>query len=100
MRVFAPYTELVDANTKCSTPLCRQPSSTVDRAVHVAVDVGERILDAVAHAGLGAEVHDSLEFLRGEETRHRLAVGEIELDEAKPRNASRLARRACFKVTS
>ena len=28
MFVFAPYTELVEAYTRCSTLLCRQPSST------------------------------------------------------------------------
>ena len=28
MFVLAPYTELVEAYTRCSTPLWRQPSST------------------------------------------------------------------------
>ncbi len=28
MFVFMPYTELVEANTRCSTELCRQPSRT------------------------------------------------------------------------
>ena len=79
--VFAPYTELVEANTRCSTPLCRQPSSTRHRALDVAVDVRERVLDAVAHAGLRAEVDHAREFLGGEQLRHAVAVGEIELDE-------------------
>ncbi len=36
------------------------------RALHVAVDVGERRFDAVAHAGLRTEVNHSLELLGGE----------------------------------
>src|SRR5689334_888851 len=51
------------------------------RALHVAVEVRERRLDAVAHAGLRAEVDDAREFLGGEQLRHSLAVGEIELHE-------------------
>jgi hypothetical protein len=54
------------------------------RAGDVAVDVGERGLNAVAHAGLRAEVDDSLELLAGEQLRHSVSVGEVELDELEP----------------
>ncbi len=57
------------------------------RALEVAVDVGERCLDAVAHAGLRGEVDHSRELLRGEQLRHTLAVGKIELDELEVRVA-------------
>ena len=71
------------------------------RALDVAVDVRERVLDAVAHAGLRAEVDDALEFLGGEQLRHAVAVGEVELDELEASDgACRTASRACFSVTS
>src|SRR4051794_5063763 len=51
------------------------------RALNIAVDVRERRLDAVANAGLRAEMNDASELLRCEQLCHRFAIGEIELDE-------------------
>ena len=36
----------------------------VEEAGHVAVDIGVRVPQRVAHAGLGGEVHDAIERLR------------------------------------
>ena len=57
----------------------------VGGADHVALDVGERVLDRVAHARLRGEVDHALELLAGEQLGHARAVREVELDEAEPR---------------
>jgi hypothetical protein len=54
----------------------------VHEADDVAVHVGVRILQRVAHPGLRREVDDTLELLFCEQRSHALAVGDIELDEA------------------
>src|SRR5688572_10668992 len=51
------------------------------RSLDVAIDVGERSLNAVPHAGLRTEVDDSLNFLGGEQLGHSVAIGEIKLHE-------------------
>jgi hypothetical protein len=51
------------------------------RAENIAVDVGERVLDAVAHARLRAEMHDAGEPLGGEQLGHALAIGKVDLGE-------------------
>ncbi len=48
------------------------------RALHVAVGVGVRCLDAVTDTSLRTEVDYAVEFLPGEELRHAVAVGQIE----------------------
>ena len=57
----------------------------VREADDVAVDVGKRILQRVAHAGLRREVNHALELLAREQLRHPRPVGEIQLDEAEVR---------------
>ncbi len=54
----------------------------VGEADDVALDVGMRILQRVADAGLGGQVDHLVEFLGGEQGLHAWAVGDIELDEA------------------
>jgi len=54
----------------------------VQRADHVAVHVDVRVLDRVAHAGLGAEVNHPVEALRPEQGLHTLAIGQVEEHEA------------------
>ena len=51
-------------------------------ADEVGIEIGLRILDREAHAGLGAEMDDALETALGEEPGHAVAVGEVELFEA------------------
>lgn len=50
----------------------------VGKADDIAVDVGERVLDGVAHACLGSEVNHSLRLMGGEAVFHRLAVGKVD----------------------
>ena len=57
----------------------------VQRADDVAVDVGVRVLERVAHARLRGEVDHALELLAREQRRHARAVGEVELHEAEAR---------------
>jgi hypothetical protein len=57
----------------------------VQRAADVAAHVGVRILQRVAHARLGCQMHHPREFLAGEELRHGRVVGKIELDGAELR---------------
>jgi hypothetical protein len=45
----------------------------------VRVDVGVRVLQGVANAGLGGEVHDAVEPLAREERRDGRAVGDVEV---------------------
>ena len=54
----------------------------VHEADDVAVDIGMRVFDRVAHAGLGGEVDDAVEFFFGEELFDALAIGDIHLHEA------------------
>jgi hypothetical protein len=51
------------------------------RALQVAVDVGERRFDAVAHAGLRAEMDHALGLLVREHLGDAVAIGEVELHE-------------------
>ncbi len=44
----------------------------------VAIDVGERVLDGVAHASLGGEVDDTLRLMSGEGCFHCLTVDEVD----------------------
>ena len=53
----------------------------VQRADDVGVDVGMRVLQPVADAGLGAEMNDPLRPSFGEEPLHAGAVGEVQLVE-------------------
>jgi len=57
----------------------------IERANDVAVHVGMRCLDRVAHARLRPQVHDALEFLARKALRHAGGIGKVELDEAKAR---------------
>ena len=57
----------------------------VERAGHVAVDVGLRILERVTHAGLRGEVNHARKFLAREQRLHAALVGEVHLHETKLR---------------
>ena len=72
----------------------------MQRPDDVGVDVGVRVLHAVAHAGLGAEMDDPLRSRLGEQPLHARPVGEIELVEGKAGGALKLASRASFSLTS
>ena len=50
----------------------------VQRADDVAFDIGMRVLDGVAHAGLGRQVHDFVELLFGKQRFHGGTIGEID----------------------
>ena len=54
----------------------------VHEADDVAVDVGVRVLQRIAHAGLRGEVDHAVEATGLEELRHARTVGHVELDEA------------------
>ncbi len=58
----------------------------VDEADQVAVDVGMRILDRVAHTGLGGQVDHLVELFLGEQFLHPGAVAHVELDETEARH--------------
>ena len=51
-------------------------------AQQVRLGVGIGVVDAVAHAGLSAQVHHVVELLGGKQPLHPLPVGQVELHEA------------------
>jgi hypothetical protein len=57
------------------------PLEDVEKANDIAVDVHMRILERVAHAGLGREMDDALRPFALEELCHSPSVGNVELDE-------------------
>jgi hypothetical protein len=57
----------------------------VHEADEVAVHIGVRILQRIAHAGLGGQVDDAVELLGGEERFHAGAVGDVQFHEAEVR---------------
>ena len=57
----------------------------VGEADDIAVDVGVRVDQRVAHAGLRGQVHDAVELLLREQRRDALAVGHVHLHEAEVR---------------
>src|SRR3546814_9255455 len=57
----------------------------VDEADEIAVDIGVRIGERIAHAGLRREVHDPIDALRLEQCRDTVPVLDVQLDEPKPR---------------
>ena len=63
----------------------------MQRPDDVGIDVGVRVLHAVAHAGLGAEMDHPLRSHLGEEPLHARPVGEIQLVEGKAGGALKLA---------
>ena len=54
----------------------------IDEADEIAVDIGMRVQQGVAHAGLGGKVDDLVEFLGGEQRLHAGTVTDIQFDEA------------------
>ena len=76
----------------------------VQRAGQVAVGVGVRVLDRVAHARLRREVHDALERALREQRLHGRAVGEVDplepesLLRLEPREAGLLERGVVVRV--
>src|SRR5579864_2289557 len=52
----------------------------VEKTLQIGVDVTLRMLDRVAHAGLGGEMHDLCKAMPRKQRRHRLAIREIGLD--------------------
>src|SRR3546814_6425394 len=62
----------------------------VGEADQIAVDIGVRVDQRIAHTGLRGEVDHALEALFREQRRHAVAIGEIELDEAEARLAFEL----------
>ena len=65
-------------------------------ANHVGLDIGIRVLDAVADASLGSEVHNDIEGILSEESIDGGLVGYIALDEG-PGVSRRQNRRALGK---
>jgi hypothetical protein len=62
---------------------------------HIAVDVGMRILQRVAHTGLGRQIDDPLRPLGGEQGGDAVAVGDVEPGKPEAR-IGRQARQARF----
>src|SRR3546814_3375705 len=56
-----------------------------DEANEIAVDIGGRICERIAPAGLRREVHDPIDALRLEQCRDTVPVLDVQLDEPKPR---------------
>ena len=54
----------------------------VEEADHVALHVGVRVRDGIAHARLGREVHHLVELLGGKKLVDRFLVGEVHADKA------------------
>ena len=57
----------------------------VEEAVEVAGGVGSRVLQRVAHAGLGGEMDHQIETSGGEKRVHARRIGEVELVEGEAR---------------
>ena len=76
---FAPYTELVDANTRCSTPPVPASLEHVEKADEVRVRVGVGVPDRMADSGLGREVDDPPRARACKERGHGVAVGYVDL---------------------
>ena len=57
----------------------------VHEAHNIGINVGRRVLDRVAHTGLGRQMYDSFELAGDEELAHRLAVDDIEFLELESR---------------
>ncbi len=53
----------------------------VEGADDIALDVGVRLLQRVAHPRLRAQMHDALEFPGSEQLRHRLPIRQVGMDE-------------------
>ena len=51
----------------------------------IGVDIGMRILQGMAHAGLRREIHDGIVMVGRKQFGHGLAVGDIQTAKAKPR---------------
>ncbi len=47
----------------------------------IALHIGVRIFDRVAHAGLRAQVHHPLKLMGAEHSLHRIAIRQVSLDE-------------------
>ena len=56
----------------------------VRKTQQIAVDVNARVLQGITHSGLGRQIDDQVESLAFEQSGQRLAVGQVELHEAKP----------------
>ena len=54
----------------------------IEEALHVGIDIGVRIVQRMAHAGLRREMDDMREFVLGEQLRGAVAIGKIVPDEA------------------
>jgi hypothetical protein len=80
--VLPPYTLELLAYTRCCARRARQPSSTFRKPDRLAVDVGVRVVERVAHAGLRGQVHHAVEASRGKQRRHAGAVGDVQLLES------------------
>src|SRR5580704_14153972 len=66
-------------------PLMPTALENVERAGDVALHVGMRCLDRIAHARLSPKMHHTLEFFLCEAARHTCGVRAIKLNEAKAR---------------
>jgi hypothetical protein len=53
----------------------------IERADDVALDMGVRLFQRMAHPRLSAQMHDALESFGGEQPRHRVTVGQVHMDE-------------------
>ena len=57
------------------------PFDDLQESDDIAVHVGMRVFDGIAHAGLRAQVHHALKFPAVKNGLHRLAIRQIRLDE-------------------
>src|SRR5580704_13855773 len=55
----------------------------IEHADDVALDIAVRVLQRIPHARLGAQMHDALKPLLGEQGSDRLAIGQICMHETK-----------------
>jgi hypothetical protein len=60
------------------------PFEDVAEADQVGVDVGGRVLDRVADAGLGSQIHDGVEAVSGEQLGDGRPIDDVHLDEGEP----------------
>ena len=68
----------------------RQPSRMWRKPTRLRVDVGVRVDERVADAGLGGEVDDAVEAVAGEQAVDRQPVAEVEPDELEPEQPPKL----------
>lgn len=98
MEVFMPYTELDEANTRCSTFPWAAAFEQVAEAHEVGLDVAFGIDEAVTHARLCREVHDMRERVADEYGFQRGVVGEVRMFEGEAGQGLQLREAIFFEL--